>query len=504
MKFQTLMESISLDFPIQYAANEENSMNITNIEFLDGTQEAFQYGTLYFGHYAQVNEHELPPQCMLAVRFPDADMEMQGNVAFVPEDALYMVFNRCKKMILDRAGIEDLIAELCSQTAGKDLQSLLNFASVRLSNSFIVLDASYKVLATSTVFPITDTLWAGILERGYCTYEFTRSVAQLPGIADMPDKDDAYVVTCQASPIRKLYSKIIHRNKQAGCLVMLEQESQISSLHIEIMPHLSRAVAEMFSHNPAFHMADGSEYENLLYDMLIGAGEKDIHGRIIAANMQFDKTMCALCVQNSRYLGQMHMRSHVSERLKKVLPGTHLVLYEECIAALVPLGDQLQLEADRINQLTTFAHSAFARVGISDSFTDVLKFTKYFAQARQALSLSERIGNASSVCLYERYSFFDLLHRSPHQQLGAYCHPALGRLNRYDQQHETDLYHTLRVYLDQGGNLKRTAEALYIHRNSLAYCLARIREVAAVDLDDQEIRFLLAVAYRIDCFQGMG
>ncbi len=47
-----------------------------------------------------------------------------------------------------------------------------------------------------------------------------------------------------------------------------------------------------------------------------------------------------------------------------------------------------------------------------------------------------------------------------------------------------------------GTNLQATADALYLHRNSLAYRLRRIEEVCGIDLDDIEDRFRLQLALK--------
>ncbi|WP_075300794.1 MULTISPECIES: helix-turn-helix domain-containing protein [unclassified Pseudonocardia] len=53
------------------------------------------------------------------------------------------------------------------------------------------------------------------------------------------------------------------------------------------------------------------------------------------------------------------------------------------------------------------------------------------------------------------------------------------------------LVETLRAYLDHGGSIPRTAQALHLHRTSLYYRLDQIRAVTGLDLDDGRDRLLL-------------
>jgi DNA-binding PucR family transcriptional regulator len=70
----------------------------------------------------------------------------------------------------------------------------------------------------------------------------------------------------------------------------------------------------------------------------------------------------------------------------------------------------------------------------------------------------------------------------------------LKPLRDYHQAHYGDLVKTLAAYLKHGGNSTQTADALFLHRNSLRYRLARIRAITGIDLDDPDGRLALQVA----------
>ncbi len=60
-----------------------------------------------------------------------------------------------------------------------------------------------------------------------------------------------------------------------------------------------------------------------------------------------------------------------------------------------------------------------------------------------------------------------------------------------------DLFDTLRIYLNWNGNLKDTAESLFIHRNSLKYRLEKITDLLDIEITDAEERFNLMLAYKL-------
>lgn len=61
----------------------------------------------------------------------------------------------------------------------------------------------------------------------------------------------------------------------------------------------------------------------------------------------------------------------------------------------------------------------------------------------------------------------------------------------YDHKHNSDLIRTLRVFFIANANVSEAADRLYLHRNSLAYRLARISELVKLDLKDPWARFAL-------------
>lgn len=70
-------------------------------------------------------------------------------------------------------------------------------------------------------------------------------------------------------------------------------------------------------------------------------------------------------------------------------------------------------------------------------------------------------------------------------------HPFVETLRKYDSKHHTGLYQTALVFVRNNCNYVETAKELFIHRSSLIYRIARIRELTGLDFDKYEDRFLL-------------
>lgn len=499
MLFTTLINEICVGTSVKLL-HSDDLYNLSDVAFLDGSQTEYSRETLYFGYVEEMADRELPPQCILAGKsFPEP---MVGtSLALVNAEELFRVFNAAKSLI-DASKNQGFYGEMMDCAAkSHSIEPIINLAAAKLGNSLVLLDANYKILACSTIFPIDDPLWEENIRLGYCTYEFVTAVQQIDAVKNAARNSDPVVVTCYASPLRKLSSKIFLRGDLVGIVLMLEKETPISPLHFQLLPVISAATRDAVSRYAPYLFSGNSVYQKLLYDLLIGAPPEEISPQL--AGLTFSPHLCALCIRQSRYLGQKHLKEEAAGHLVRCLPDTRFTFHENGIAALVPLGDEPQLSPDMISSLEDLAEKEYLRIGVSNLFFRVENFSKRYTQAMRALELSSRVQPEAAVCLYSDYAFYDLLYavKDP-DQLGLYCHPALAILSRYDHANGTDFYHTLESYLNCGCSVKDTAQRLFIHRNSLNYRLERIRHLTQVDLDNSKVRFLLEMSYRIDHFTG--
>lgn len=76
-------------------------------------------------------------------------------------------------------------------------------------------------------------------------------------------------------------------------------------------------------------------------------------------------------------------------------------------------------------------------------------------------------------------------------------HPALAELIAQDEQSGTSLAASLLVWLEAGQNVKTAARRLHVHQNTLRYRLRRIREFAAIDLEDGDQRLAAWLELRL-------
>ena len=75
-----------------------------------------------------------------------------------------------------------------------------------------------------------------------------------------------------------------------------------------------------------------------------------------------------------------------------------------------------------------------------------------------------------------------------------YYSRVLKPLIDYDEQNQSDLKDVLKCYLDHDGSVNRTAEELFVHRNTINYKLNKVKDILNIDLSSLETRMELMLA----------
>ena len=139
--------------------------------------------------------------------------------------------------------------------------------------------------------------------------------------------------------------------------------------------------------------------------------------------------------------------------------------------------------------------SGVLNIAISREFIGIDQVSTAHQQCNEVLAIGQRINSGCRVHRFEDLGYIHtLFHAGP---AGMSQNEYVPILRRLLDERGTDLFNTLESYLDAGGNSVQTAEALHIHRSTLNYRLARIREICAVDLSEPAARLNLQIALKL-------
>lgn len=156
----------------------------------------------------------------------------------------------------------------------------------------------------------------------------------------------------------------------------------------------------------------------------------------------------------------------------------------------------------RIDSAFSALRTAFGRagwpgpltMGVGSAVHDRTLMPRSYADALTARQVCEQVQGGGWLPYDETgiYRWISLV--SDHPQAAAYAARDLRPLLDHDRKHHTELMETLKVYLDCDRSKQQTADALFIHRQTLYHRLEQLTELLHVDLDDPVQRLSLHLA----------
>ncbi len=183
----------------------------------------------------------------------------------------------------------------------------------------------------------------------------------------------------------------------------------------------------------------------------------------------------------------------VIRMIEHLNPYGFIFFYEEHLVYVIDIMLQDMAEHDR--QLTKILSSSHCVAGKSPRFTNLNQLPRQHIAAKTTASYAfqQNLIIADVTQIFIPYLQFLIKENSVLPLL----HADLEILKKYDQANQTDLYHTLRLFLRNQLNYTKTANDLFIHRSTLLYRISRIQDLINFDTEDYDHIFQLELSFML-------
>jgi sugar diacid utilization regulator len=176
------------------------------------------------------------------------------------------------------------------------------------------------------------------------------------------------------------------------------------------------------------------------------------------------------------------------EQLSNAFPVFKTFAYGNRLKILCPVSEGMKREDHAIRDLMDFLERQDMVAGVSRPLNAVQYISDFNRQAEKAAELGTVFHPEKRVHFYDDHALYHALELcSQKEDALQFCHSAIIRLRDYDQEHDTNLLESLRVYLTHNRSIGESSSLLYIHRNTMNYRIAKIQELTDSDLDDPEV-----------------
>lgn len=118
-----------------------------------------------------------------------------------------------------------------------------------------------------------------------------------------------------------------------------------------------------------------------------------------------------------------------------------------------------------------------------------------YQEAIKVLSLKQQLPEEIKEMVHFRelglFRYLDVILEK--KRLDHYQHPAIDRLEQYDQMNKTNLLETLEIFISHDSNITEASKKLHVHSNTLNYRIKRISEIGDIDLKNTNEKLSLYV-----------
>jgi GAF domain-containing protein len=205
------------------------------------------------------------------------------------------------------------------------------------------------------------------------------------------------------------------------------------------------------------------------------------------------------------------MSGIVRRRIQDSYSGSVCYEHENLLTCIIPLskdpgGARLKAWLKDLAQQMRNEYDVYLSIGIGNTCQHIIDYRRGFAEATEALQMGQNLQEPKNgetrrspiVTHFNDLGVYRYLYKIAHMDdLRDVYQDQIAHIDSYDQRKNTDLLDTLETYLECAGNLTKTSEKLFVHRNTLIQRLERLQSLCEIDLQERSNWLTLQVAIKV-------
>jgi len=217
-----------------------------------------------------------------------------------------------------------------------------------------------------------------------------------------------------------------------------------------------------------------------------------------------------LQTEEDRLMIHKRISAQIRRRIQDNYPGS--VLYERenlltCIICLSkdPAAARLKTWLRDLDRQMRAEHSVRLSIGIGNLCQNIGDYRRGFAEANEALQMGQSLNRDGGVTHFNDLGVYRYLYKIARMDdLRDMYQDQVARIANYDRRKGTDLLDTLETYLECAGNLTKTSNRLFVHRNTLIQRLERLQSLCDIELQERSNWLTLQVAIKVFKLRSSG
>lgn len=365
--------------------------------------------------------------------------------------------------------------------SGKGLQYLIDSATDLFGNPIYVVDLQHKYLAISAGILPSNELFKEEHSAGYIGEAGLQFIQQNQINQKVRKSRTAYYCVNTLVDTGMLIDSIRIQGIEVGHIMMMESQHQFRPYDADFFHRFSKLVAVELQKDSAYSQNKGVMYSYFLGDLIRHPDQKvqDVEKRLKSMGYPLKETFYIIAIPPAGHTTSDLKLEVILEGLKQIFPEGIYVIYEDTIVFLISRELEQRLSEYEVSRLEEYLSANNLKAGISNFYQYLKDTSRFYQQAIDSVHLGLKLEDPAPIYYYSDYYLYQMLEifEKTDKEIRFLIHPGLMRLYLYDQEHGTDLIHTLIEYLKRPGHPAEITEILHIHKNTLLYRMGKIKSI---------------------------
>ena len=394
----------------------------------------------------------------------------------------------------------DVISLLCRLPRAGSLQQLCDLTYEITGNPAFVSDMAHTILAYTKCVEIDDPLWRSKIIEGRLDRNNLKQDREVGSVhAGSGEQKKPVLVEDGFMPYPRIIKTLVRRGAAVGVFVVTAYSRPFSPEDLDLVDLISSFIVPRME-DERFSASEQSRTVENYFIKLLGGPLPPERVRRQLEQLDYPPAPCiyvlSVCLAPGGELREPEEMSLLLQKFRAI-HGCTAFLYNSAIVCVYGADRDVTSWETQAPELTELLWRENLIAGVSRQVTDLSELRVYFLQAQSTEEIGLRLGRSDRFFCYDNMASFVMLQNIPRESLDDYCHQRVQKLGAYDDAHGTELCVTLQVYLEQAKSLARTAELLYVHRNTVRYRINKCMELMNTDLEDGNEIFAFILSLRI-------
>ncbi|HEY2198959.1 MAG TPA: helix-turn-helix domain-containing protein [Mycobacterium sp.] len=300
-----------------------------------------------------------------------------------------------------------------------------------------------------------------------------------------------------AQPAReghRLFSVVRSHGDVLGVLLLCDPDGRAGTLDNFTLDYGATVLALELSHRRELAQAELRRRRDLVEDLLTGTDNESAYARAEALEHNLRSPHC-VAVLHWENTDSGLVAKAVAHWVKRV--GRDCLVTRRHATTILVSSGELD-HTDLYRAVSAAVNSNRGSIGIGSLVDAPCVLPRSLSEAERAFTIQRASPTPYGSRRFEDLGVYRILDPGDRRpEVRSFVQEWLGGLLDYDRNKRAELVKTLAHYLDCGGNYDLTAQSLQIHRSTLRYRLARIRDITGRDLQNVDTRLNLHLATRV-------